>query len=291
MKIWRYRLEAAGLYTLFALFKILPPALASATGGFLSRTLGMRLAASRKAYRNLDLIFPDKSRAEKKEIVRAMWDNLGRVFAEYPHLETIAQERIELVNEAEVTKALAKDSPIIFISAHCANWELCGAALYARHGESLELTYRVPNNPYVDGLLTRARTLGGKLGAHPKSRETARKLVKCLQEGKHLGILYDQKFNTGIKSPFLGRLAMTNPGPFQLAQKFGATLLPVFCERLPGCRFRMHVFPPIETAGKDTQSLADEANDLLSQWIEKHPGQWLWIHRRWKSKALETPSE
>ncbi|MCD8566614.1 MAG: lysophospholipid acyltransferase family protein [Alphaproteobacteria bacterium] len=286
MKRWRYRLEAALLYSLFFLFGALPPAAASALGGFLGRTIGPRLAASRKAYRNLDMIFPDIPSLERKAVVKDMWDNLGRVMAEYPHLETIARTRVETIETELLTEALQKETPIIFIGGHCANWELCGATLYAQYGKSLELTYRKPNNPYVNSLLNRARTLDGKLGAFPKSRETARKLVKSLSEGKHLGIMIDQKFNTGIKSPFMGHLAMTNPAPFQLASKFGALLMPVFCERLPGCRFKMHVFPPIETKGRTVEEIADESNAVLSAWIIAHPGQWLWIHRRWKSKAL-----
>lgn len=286
MKRWRYRLEAALLHCFFFLCGMLPPAAASGMGGFLGRAIGPRLAASRKAYRNLELIFPAMPLPEKRAIVREMWDNLGRVMAEYPHLETIVRTRAEMVRQDLLSKALQKDAPVIFIGGHCGNWELCGTSLYTEYGKSLDLTYRAPNNPYVNGLLNRARTLGGKLGAFPKSRETARKLVKSLMAGRHLGIMIDQKFNTGIKSPFLGCPAMTNPAPFQLALKFGATLLPVFCERLPGCRFRIHVLPAMETHGKTVEELTDEANALLSAWIRQHPGQWLWIHRRWKSKAL-----
>jgi KDO2-lipid IV(A) lauroyltransferase len=287
LKRGRYVLEAAVIYGLFFLFGLLPPAAASGVGGFLGRLVGPRLAASRKAYKNLALVFPDKSRAEQQAIVREMWENLGRVMAEYPHLETIARERVELLGGEIIRSAIDKGGPLLFISAHCANWELCGATLHTQFGKSLDLTYRSPNNPYVQDLLNRARTLGGRLGAVPKSREAARKLVHTLQKGGYLGILYDQKFNTGIKSPFLGRPAMTNPIPFQLAKKFDAPLIPVFCERLPGCRFKMHAFPPLETGNKDVEALADEANEALSRWITAHPGQWLWIHRRWNSKALE----
>ncbi|MCD8497853.1 MAG: lysophospholipid acyltransferase family protein [Alphaproteobacteria bacterium] len=286
MKHWRYRLEALLLHVLFFLFGALPPAAASSVGGFLARSIGPRLAASRKATRNLDMIFPDMPPAEKRIIVRDMWDNLGQVIAEYPHLETIAATRVDVVGADIMKSAIAKAGPLIFIGGHVGNWELNGATLFKQFGKSIDLTYRVPNNPYVDGLLTRARTLQGRLGAFPKARDTARKLVKSLQDGRYLGILFDQKFNTGIKSDFLGRPAMTNPAPFQLAAKFGCPLIPVFCERLPGCRFKMHVLPPLDTKDKTVEEITDEANAVLGDWIKTHPGQWLWIHRRWKSKAL-----
>lgn len=285
LKQARYRLEAALLYSLFFFFGLMPPAMASGIGGFIGRSIGPRLAASRKAYRNLDLVFPDKSENEKKIIVRHMWENLGCVMAEYPHLESIAKHRLEVIGDDCLRAVVEREGPAIFIGGHTGNWELCGAALYAQYRRSLDLTYRAPNNPYVNGLLNRARTLNGKLGAYPKSRETARKLVKTMQDSGYLGIMIDQKFNTGLASLFLGQPAMTNPAPFQLAKKFNAPLIPALCERLPGCRFRMHILPALSTEGT-VEEIMSAANEMLSRWIRDHPEQWLWIHRRWNSKAL-----
>ena len=281
----RHIAEAALLYLCFGVFSLMPAQAASAVGGFLGRSIGPLLAASRKAMKNLDLIYPDKPKAEKQAIIRAMWDNLGRVMAEYPHLQTIARTRTEVVNREKLETILGQPGSAIFIGGHVGNWELNGATLFVQFGKTLDLTYRAPNNPYADALLFKARTLGGKLGAFPKARETARKLVKSLQDERYLGIMIDQKFNTGIAVDFLGKPAMTNPAPFQLAQKFDAPLVPVLCERLPGCRFRMHVLNAIPTDGS-VDDVALRANQMLSEWINKHPGQWLWLHRRWKSKAL-----
>lgn len=286
MKHLRYFLEALGLYLLFFIFRILPPQTASALGGFLGRTIGPALAASRKAMKNLDMVFPDKLKEEKNLIIRDMWDNLGRVIAEYPHLEYLSKNRADVINSATIERVIAQGGGAVFIGGHIGNWEMNGAALYTQFGKTIDLTYREPNNPYVAGLLTRSRTLNGKLGAFPKARETARKLVKSLQDGRYLGIMIDQKFNEGTASLFLGHPAMTNPAPFQLAQKFNVPLIFVLSERLPGCRFNMHVLEPLDT-NKPLEDLMADANSVLGDWIARHPGQWLWLHKRWNARAVK----
>lgn len=290
MKHLRYRLEALILHLIVLIFKTLPPVTASALGGFLGRSIGSKLPASRKAMANLDLIFPNKLISEKDKIVMEMWDNLGRIIAEYPHLEILSKTRTDIVNPDIIKNIIEQAGGAVFIGGHTGNWEINGAALYTQFGQTIDLTYRPPNNPYAAGLLNKSRTLNGKLGAFPKARETARKLVKSLQDGRYLGVMIDQKFNEGIASLFLGHPAMTNPAPFQLSQKFGVPLVFVLSERLPGCRFKMHVLEPLDTH-KPLDDVMAEANSILSDWIIKHPGQWLWLHSRWNARAIKEWNE
>lgn len=140
MKHARYLLEAALLYALFGLFGLMPPVWASGVGGFLGRSIGPKLAASRKARRHLDMVFPDKSSTEKRLIVRDMWDNLGRVIAEYPHLETIARTRAHVIHPERLERLIQKGGPAIFIGGHVGNWELNGASLLTQFGKEIDLT-------------------------------------------------------------------------------------------------------------------------------------------------------
>jgi KDO2-lipid IV(A) lauroyltransferase len=147
--------------------------------------------------------------------------------------------------------------------------------------------YRAPNNPFSDKLLKWARSMGGKLKTIPKSKTGTRQLVKALQEGAHIGMLIDQKYNEGIEADFMGRPAMTSPVYAQLAQKFDIPLIPLRIERTEGPNFRVTVFPPLETRNKNIEEIIDESHKLLGNWIKEKPEQWLWLHRRWDSKKLK----
>lgn len=289
----RYIIEAIACVILFAIFRILPVQWASNTGGFLGRSIGPKLAASRKAMRNLERALPELSEAKRKTIIRDMWDNLGRVFAEYPHLRTIAEKHLTIEN-AHIFENADKDDNkgAVFIAGHIANWELWTAMTETHFKADLDITYRAPNNPYIDKILHRARSLGGNLRAHPKSRESGRKIMQVLKDKGLLAIMIDQKYNEGEAVPFFGHKAMTNPVAFNLAQRFECPLIPTSCVRHKGANFTVTFHEPIATHDKDgnKRKLDDimvEANSMLERWITDNPAQWIWLHRRWDSAGLK----
>lgn len=282
-----YALEAAGVYLAFAIFSLLPPATASALGGWIGRTAGMRLAASRKALTNIRRAFPDKNEPEHVLILRDMWDNLGRTMAEYPHLKTIARSRVTLVG-GDIIAALPEGKPVIFFAAHQANWEMVPPTLMDRLRRRVQVVYRAPNNPYVTHLLDMCRTQAAPVGTIPKSKKGARDIVRALTEGQVIGILIDQKYNEGIPVPFFGHPAMTSPAFATLAQKFSAPLIPVRVTREPDAHFTVTLYPPLPTENRAVEDIIREAHTLLEDWIRAQPGYWLWLHRRWDSDALKT---
>ncbi|MEZ5919453.1 MAG: lipid A biosynthesis acyltransferase [Alphaproteobacteria bacterium] len=288
MKKLRYAFEALCLYLLFGLFKLLPPQTASETGGWITRTLGPRMAVSRKALANIRRALPGLSAEEEQRILRGMWDNLGRVIAEYPHLETISRDRTVFEGHSDFDSFFAADEPAVFISAHLSNWEIHGAALLTQFGKKVELTYRAPNNPWSARLLHRARTLGGRIPAHPKTRESGKALLEALRAGRYLGFLIDQKYNEGVSVPFFGIEAMTNPVFIKMAQRYKCPVIPVQNIRLDGARFRLKFYEPLRLFGEDgaplpVEDVLAEAHAVLEGWIREHPEQWLWLHRRWPS--------
>lgn len=277
----RYAAEAVLAYGLFFLFRLMPLDLASALGGWIGRTIGPRLAASRKARANLAAALPG---ADHEKIVVRMWDNLGRVLAEYPHLERIAATRVSVEGEEFLLRLRETGGPAVLVAGHLANWEIMGAAALVRYGIDVTLTYRAMNNPLTEKLLYRARTLGGRIRACRKSREGAQQMLKTMNGGGVLGILIDQKNNEGLPAPFFGRPAMTSPAFVQFGRKFGGPVLPVRAERLGGARFRITVYPPLTLSGS-TEEAIGEAHALLEDWIRQDPGQWLWLHRRWPKRG------
>ncbi|WP_207478060.1 lysophospholipid acyltransferase family protein [Arenibaculum pallidiluteum] len=286
-----YPLQAAALWLLYGLFRLLPLDTASALGGRLARYIGPRLAASRKALSNLQRAMPELDAAARQEVLAGMWENLGRVAAEYPHIARLwgrgGDCRVEILGSEHLRAAAASGKPAILVSGHLANWELLSHAA-ALHGLPLTLVYRRPNNPLVARLLDRAREAID--GEHvEKGRNGARALLAALRAGRSVGMLMDQKFNDGVPVPFFGRDAMTAPAAAQFAVRFKAPMLPARIERLEGARFRLTVLPPLPVPEGDTEDGSEGAahallvrfNALLESWIRERPAQWLWLHRRW----------
>lgn len=284
-KEFRQRLEALGARSIWALFAALPLDAASALGGWLGRTVGPLLGGvNRVARRNLRAAFPEKTEAEIETIIRAMWDNIGRVAGELPHLRRIAAERVEVMGGEYVDLLRDDGKPGIFISGHLGNWEI-GGAVAAMRGLPLHLVYRAANNPWVEDLYRKGR-VGICDALIQKGPEGARQALKVLRDGGHLGMLVDQKMNDGVPIPFFGRDAMTAPAQAALALKFKCPLVPARTERLDGARFRVTVLPPMDmpesgNAHEDQRILLTRINVLLEDWIRQRPEQWLWVHRRW----------
>lgn len=288
MKKTRYFIEAVGLHILFGIFKILPTETASNLGGAIGRAIGPHMAASRKAYRNVEKAFPDMSPEDKKKTITGMWDNLGRVIAEYSHLKSLSKNNTVIEDKDYVIKLLADDRPIIFISAHCANWELNTACLLTQLNKKCILTYREPNNPWVAKLLNRIRTFNATLPAYPKSPDSAKHIMRALAAKKPLGMLIDQKHNQGTEALFFGMPAMTNTVHIKLGQKYNAKMVFSCIERHNGAHFKVRLTPEIplfDEKGnpRDTMDVIDDTHAILENHIKKNPEQWLWIHRRWKT--------
>jgi len=193
----RYLLEAALLHALFFVFKLMRPETASNIGGWIGRTIGVRLAASRKAKRNIERAMPDLDQVTHDKIIRDMWDNLGRLMAEYSHLETISRDYTKIEGAENLKPYIDGKKFAIFIGAHLANFEVPALCAHLQHGLAIDSTYRAPNNPHSHNILNNIRSLNGKLQAHSKSKTGGRSLMKAVKNGHNIGILIDQKYPNG----------------------------------------------------------------------------------------------
>ena len=282
-----HRLEAWGAAFLVAVFGLLPVDCASALGGALARRIGPHLGISKRARLNLRRVLPELSEPEIARVVAGMWDNLGRVAAEYPHLQKFRVfepgGRVETHGFEHIERAVAAGRRMIVFSGHIANWEI-GSLAGVQYGISVAQIYRAANNPLVDRLLGRLR--GDREEFIPKGAVAARRAIAALNRGVHLGLLADQKMNDGIPVPFFGRPAMTSSALGFLALRFDCDVIPLRVERLAGAHFRVTVFPPIALSRSgerhaDTATLMGQVNAILETWIRDRPEQWLWVHRRW----------
>ncbi len=285
---WRRRwiahpAEAVGFMLLLGLLRLLPVDWASGLCSAVARAIGPRLPVSQQARRNLRHALPALDADAIERVVRGVWDNLGRVVGEYPHLAPLAADRVEIVGTEHFIALRDDGKPGICFSAHFGNWELL-PVMAARLGLPLVTVYRATNNRHVDRLLHRLRADSGDF--IPKGAAGARLVIAALARGAHLGMLVDQKMNDGIAVPFFGRDAMTAPALAQLALRYDCPVLPARVERIGGARFRIIVEPPLSVTRSgdrqaDTEALTLAVNRRLEHWIAARPEQWLWLHRRW----------
>jgi KDO2-lipid IV(A) lauroyltransferase len=262
------------------------------------RTIGPLLPENKIGRDNLTAAFPEKSAAEIDKILRGAWDNLGRMGAEFAHLDRLwefdpdqpdRQGRIEIMKpDIERFIQLANDGkPALIFAAHLANWELPAicAATYDLDSAAL---YRRPNISAIDRWLRKTRTASmGTLIA--TGLDAPMKIADALKRGSHVGMLVDQYYVRGVEVTFFGRRTMANPLLARLAQHFDCPIHGTRIVRLPGNRFRAEltdeIHPARDAQGKiDVTGTTQIITNVIESWIREYPEQWLWLHRRWRQE-------
>lgn len=284
----RYGAEAAPFFFFMGVFRLLGIDAASAFGGWIGRTFGPLLPPDRIARANLKAAFPEMTEAERDAIRMTMWDNLGRVVGEYPHLGEFTavgpNPRLTYTMKTDLTPQTVGARGLMFLSGHFANWETMPIAAHTVGYDGASVV-RPPNNPYVARYIERQRGINGPPTQIAK-QNAARRMLAMLKGGKLLYMLIDQKNNEGVPAPFFGRDAMTTPAPAAFALKLGTPMAFVVNKRLGGARFHITVHPgpdftPSGDEPRDIQRLTEIITARIEELVRADPGQWLWIHRRW----------
>ena len=280
-------LEGAVLWAAYGLLRLLPIGVASALGGALFRTIGPLLPVTRRADGNIAFALPDLGRAQRRKIVTAMWDNLGRVFAEYPHLRRILADPRRVTVEGEEQLALLADNgqAVIGITAHIGNWEVA-ARLTSYTDQPVHAIYRAPNNRFADRLLRRIRQDSQGFTLIRKGRQAVPAALRVAKAGGVMAILVDQKLREGLTVPFFGQPAKTTPFAAIVARQRGGVVVPLRVVRRAGATFCLKIEPPLQIphtadAESDIAAATEQQNAVVERWVREQPGQWLWLHRRW----------
>jgi KDO2-lipid IV(A) lauroyltransferase len=282
-------LQAGLIMGALNLLRLLPIDTSSALCGRIARCIGPRLGVHKVALANLKAAFPEKPEAEIGKIAEDMWENLGRTAGEYPHLDRFDlyanTDRFTVRGTENVVLLRDDETCGIFFSGHIGNWEIVSLAA-TQNDLPLTRIYREPNNKSLGRLFHSGRqAVSGDLV--PKGSEGAKAAMKALRDGRHLGMLVDQKMNDGIEARFFGRPAMTAPALALFALKFKCPVVPARVIRKNGARFEVEIQPPLELPEpsgdrqQDILNLTQAVNDRLEEWIREAPEQWLWVHRRW----------
>jgi len=263
--------------------------------GRITRLIGPLLREQKIGRANLTAAFPEKSAQEIETILAGVWDNLGRVGAEFAHLDHIWEHdptrpqdsRIEIEPRThELFAQLRLDGkPALIFASHLGNWELPALAAVA-HGLDAAILYRRPNIASADRIIEQIRAV--KMGTLiPAGRDAPLKLAEALQRGQHVAMLVDQYLTNGVEVTFFGRKTKANPMLARLLRQVECPIHGVRIIRLPGHRFRAElseeVQPVRDNSGQiDVQGTTQAITSVIEGWIREYPDQWLWLHRRWR---------
>ncbi len=247
----------------------------------------------RVALRNLSLAMPQLTGPERRRIVDGVFRSIGRllaVFARFPGIGRHNLSRwVRLEGGEHFEEALRQGRGVLFATAHLGNWELSAFA-HAFFASPMNVIARPLDNPWIDALVERRRALSGNRVILKK--DSARSILKALAANQAVGVLIDQNATpeNGAFVDFFGMRACAGTGFAKLAARSGAAVIPGFAlwseeER----RYVLRFYPPLQVTGDavaDTQAL----QSCLEKVIRDYPDQWLWIHRRWKTRPAGEPS-
>lgn len=295
------RFEAWVVRGLVCLLSALPIAVASQLCGTIAGLIGPFLSVSRKVGEaNLRLAMPDLSAPSRKKIIKQVWVNLGQTVAELANLQKMRevekgsnQPGYTLQGwEENVVPYLTLGKPAIFFTGHLANWEVMPIVADS-YGVDFGFMYRAASNPIVDDMLQKLRRAGyaSEVKMFPKGARGGKAAYAHLSRGGALGLLVDQKLDTGLPVPFFGKTAMTMDALASFSLKFSCPVFPIYARRLGPARLEIICdkqlsLPQTGDKQADILRLTRQMNETLEGWIKQAPGDWLWLHKRWpKSSA------
>ncbi|MGH6768531.1 MAG: lipid A biosynthesis lauroyl acyltransferase [Xanthobacteraceae bacterium] len=264
--------------------------------GWFMRKAGPWLSEHRVGRANLAAAFPEKTPAEIEQILADVWDNVGRVGAEFAHLDRLRLDDSDGQGPADISfddatsahflEVRDGDRPTLTFAAHLANWELpalCGAHFKL----DACVLFRPPNIRAVSDAVMEIRS--GIMGTLIRSSLAApTRLAREVESGRHAGMLVDQHDRKGVDVIFFGRRCKVTPLLGQLAHRFDCPIRGARIIRQPDRHsFRAELTAPLDlprdAEGRiDVERTMQAITSVVESWVREYPGQWLWLHRRWR---------
>lgn len=240
---------------------------------------------------NLELAFPDKTAAERRQLGRAVARHFGRSLFATLRIQRAGPEDLERHVDSTgwhyVEDAVAEGRGLFLLTAHIGSWEVAGLACSLHVPKRLSFVHRPLDNPLLDAELEAFRRRFGSY-ALPK-RGVTRPMIAAIRRGETVGLLVDQRANQrdGIDVPFFGHPACTHTGVARIALKTGTPVIPLFCYAERGGRFTINVQPPVEVGvNDDVETLTCRFSAVTEAAIRARPEQWLWYHDRWRELRM-----
>ena len=290
----RQRLEYAAAWPFIKLLGILPRWLARRVAIFLALIVYLLHSRLRRVgMRNLAMAFPEKSKTERARILRGEFISLGRQLAEVCHFPRYTLKNVHKVVVYDgldnYLQAYARGKGVLFLTAHFGGWEL-SAFTHSMHGHWMYVVMRAMDNVYLDRLIREYRTMHGNKTVDKDN--FVRGLLAAMKAGDVVGILMDTNMTPpqGIFVDFFGIPACTASGLARIALRTDAAVVPTFTiwdRELK--KYRLRFDPALELIRTgdleaDIRSNTQVFTKRIEDYVRRHPEQWLWVHRRWKTR-------
>ncbi len=247
----------------------------------------------RVGLRNLEMAFPEKPPVERRKILRGVYVSLGRLLGEaclFPRYTARNVSQVAVYQGFENFEAAEKRGKgVLLLTGHFGGWEV-GSFFHSLQGHPMQIVVRPLDNPYVDALVTRYRGLHGNTMIGKDG--FARGIIAAMRKNETVGVLMDTNMTPpqGVFVDFFGIPACTASGVARVALHTGATVVPAFTIWDPVLRkYRVEFDRPVEmvrTGDDDADAVANTAifTRILEEYVRRYPDQWLWVHRRWKTR-------
>ena len=286
MKIIKYFLQFLFIIIFFSLFKILGLNISSALGGKLFEKIGPLFRSKKLIHSNLKKAFPDISLDHLNGITKMMWNNYGRVFAEYMFIKKFREDRSNkniIIEGQEILEDIKKkNKSVVFISGHLSNFELMAMHI-EKSGIKLSAIYRPLNNIFLNKIMETIRKKYICKYQIKKGIGGMKKLMQLKKLNYSTALMIDQRVSQGIRSDFFNQKALTTTIPAQLVKKFKIPIVPIFIERINNINFKIVIKNPITFDNEETtKTITDKLNLVLEKMISYKPELWIWSHNRWK---------
>jgi Kdo2-lipid IVA lauroyltransferase/acyltransferase len=290
---FRNRLEAAVARSALLSLEHTPRNVSEKLGILYARLLDRAIPRLRRtAERNLTFAFPEHGQAWRSQTIDGIFDSIGRVLSAFAHFPRInasnVGEWIRYEGFEHYEAAMARGKGLLFATAHLGNWELSAFA-HALLTAPMNVVVRPLDNPIIDGIVEHRRALSGN--ALLSKRDFARSILQALRKNQAVGILVDQNASAenGAFVPFFGETACANTTFAKLAARSGAAVIPGFAIwNLAERRYVLRFYPAVTITGDEADDTA-RIQSAIEAAIREYPDQWLWIHRRWKTRPAGLP--
>ena len=270
----------------FFIFRLLGVKISSFIGGKIFQFIGPFFRSKKIIHLNIKRAFPNLEQKEIKKITSNMWNNYGRVFAEYMFIKKFRNNQLNnniIIEGKEILNDLKeKNIKAIFISGHFSNFELMAMQI-EKIGIKIATIYRPLNNIFLNFIMENIRTKHICKKQIKKGIGGLKDLLKLNKEGYSTALMIDQRVSQGSKVDFFNEKAFTTTIPAQLIKKFNIPVVPIFIERFDGVKFKMKVYKPIYFPDSNSiDNITGKLNKILEKMILDSPNYWIWSHNRWK---------
>lgn len=286
MKLIKYFIQFVFIIILFFLFKILRFKLSSFLGGKIFEIIGPIFRSEKLIHANIKRALPKINPEQLNYITQKMWNNYGRIFAEYMFVKNFRNNKLNsniVVNGQEILDEIKKQNKsVVFVSGHFSNFELMVMHI-EKSGIKLCGIYRPLNNFFLNGLMEKIRKKYICKNPIKKGIWRLKEIINLQKKNYSTIVMIDQRLSEGVKSKFFNQDALTTTIPAQMVKKFKLEVVPIFIERFDNINFKITIHKPIKFLNEfSVKEITDELNIILEKMILQKPEQWIWSHNRWK---------